>query len=284
VGHCTVKSVLFLVFVAIYFCATAHAGQQRIISLTLPSSQILDALGLETAVVGVDKFTSKWIPTFRNTPVLSGITTFSLERIISLKPTLLVFWWYQDIPVELLSRQGIKCISYQAKTTYDIYRLITAISLETGLKEQGQRFIRTLKEREKKLRDNRPGIRPLIYAELETGKTAGPGTFTDSLIRLGGGQNAGASFWSDYPMLSNEQIIHLNPDIILLIRNDEKTEELSNRPGWKKINAVRSGCIFRIPQEIVTPGPRFIEGAEFINRCIGTWRKMQNLSDCGQGH
>lgn len=267
---------LALIFAGTLLCTAVGAQPARVISLAVPSSQILDALDLDSAVVGIDKFSRQWVFPLRNVQVLSSGTTFSVEQILSLKPTMLISWWYQDVPAELLSRSGVRCISYRPRTPKDVHALILEIARQTGRDKQGEHLVETLKYSERQIRRTKPAIRPLIYVEFEsTGKTAGPATFSNAMIELAGGENVGARFRVDYPTVTDEQIIHLNPDIILLVKKDGNRERFADRPGWKKINAVMHGMVFSVPPELMTPGPRFIEGAEFINRCVSQWSAMQ---------
>jgi iron complex transport system substrate-binding protein len=102
--------------------------------------------------------------------------------------------------------------------------------------------------------------------------TVGPGSFTDSLITLAGGQNIGDSGPTSSWQMSSEDIIQADPQIIILddYQYGETIASVSQRPGWASITAVKDNAIYPITDSDLTdrPGPRIIDGLELVAKLI----------------
>ena len=104
---------------------------------------------------------------------------------------------------------------------------------------------------------------------------AGQNTFYNELIVAAGGKNAYVDGKLEYPMLSAEGILQINPAIILDLVADLKAKHLSEADviaEWKvlkAVDAVKYRQIFILSQDyIVIPGPRFILLLEDFARII----------------
>ena len=66
-----------------------------------------------------------------------------------------------------------------------------------------------------------------------------------------------------YPQLSAEYIVAESPDLIVLADSvccGQRPATVAARPGWDRINAVRSGSIVRIDDSIASRwGPRLVD-------------------------
>ncbi|MFH2068342.1 MAG: ABC transporter substrate-binding protein [Candidatus Omnitrophota bacterium] len=250
----------------------SEACSAWIVSLTLPSSQILHLLGAEKSVVGIDRYSRETAPEFHNKEVISQNAVFSLEKILHLDPDLVIVWWYQEQLIESLQRFGINHLTYHPQKIEDVFLLAERLGRFLGCEYRARRLVEELKDRLDGIRVSSTGQTPLVYFELNTPfKTAGPGTFTDQIIKISGGRNLGALFKMDYPLISAEQIIKSDPDIIIFTGVSGSREDIIGRPGWTGIKAVRNGKVFRIPNELITPGPKAVEGVELISRIISDW-------------
>ena len=110
------------------------------------------------------------------------------------------------------------------------------------------------------------GISPIV--------SAGTDTFLNELINLSGGINLGEGK-NPYPRFSMEQVIRLNPDIILISsmarsKNDDIFTEIKQKwETWKTINAVKNKRIFIVDSNIFDrPTPRLIDALETLAKII----------------
>ena len=118
---------------------------------------------------------------------------------------------------------------------------------------------------------------PSVFYELDATEpsnpwTTGSGTFIDYIISMAGGENAAAALQGDYAQISAEELIAINPEIILLadaIDGVTTPESVTERPGWKVIAAVQNGSIFPVdPNMMSVPGPRLVDALEETAKLI----------------
>ena len=117
---------------------------------------------------------------------------------------------------------------------------------------------------------------PSVFYELDGGDPANPwttgsGTFIDYIITLAGGVNAAAALEGEYAQISAEELIAVNPEIILLADAlyGVTPESVAGRPGWDVISAVQNGQIYPIdPNMMSVPGPRLVDALEETARLI----------------
>ena len=75
----------------------------------------------------------------------------------------------------------------------------------------------------------------------------------------------------DYAQISSEQLIAVNPDVILLADAPYGTtaESVAERPGWDVITAVKENALYPIdPNMMSVPGPRLVDALEETARLL----------------
>jgi iron complex transport system substrate-binding protein len=99
----------------------------------------------------------------------------------------------------------------------------------------------------------------------------GPGTFLDELITLANGRNIAHTSATAYPLLSREEILRRQPDVIIATNDIVRSTDdvLSPYPEWKSLTAIQNKRIAIVDASIVSrPGPRIIDGLDAIVRAI----------------
>jgi iron complex transport system substrate-binding protein len=94
----------------------------------------------------------------------------------------------------------------------------------------------------------------------------GAGSYVGDLITLAGGKNIVRDLGGEYPQISPEFIVAMDPQVIILSHaaNPARAlEEVRRRPGWGNLSAVREGRVYADldMDSIMRPGPRIISGA-----------------------
>jgi len=82
---------------------------------------------------------------------------------------------------------------------------------------------------------------------------------------MAGGFNAASELQGDYAQISAEELIAINPYIILLADAlyGVTPEIVAERPGWDVITAVVNNAIYPInPNMMSVPGPRLVDALE----------------------
>jgi iron complex transport system substrate-binding protein len=138
-----------------------------------------------------------------------------------------------------------------------------------------KRVTQAMQERIRAIRTKvrgRPHPRVLHVLNFEPLISAGKGTFVDDLIHLGGGRNIAVAAQGKYPRFSLEEVLAVDPEVILLasMRSDDPLiEQRQWWERWKTISAVRRGRIHVLNSDLIhRPSPRIVDGLEQVARAI----------------
>ncbi|ADL08179.1 ABC transporter substrate-binding protein [Thermosediminibacter oceani] len=251
---------------------------ERIVSLAPSNTEILFALSLGDKVVGVTDYCD-YPEEAKKKEKIGGFADPNMEKVISLKPDLVIATSMHEKPVTKLEELNIPVIVLNPKNIDEIFGAIELIGRATNKVQQAEELVSGLKNRIKAVEDRVSSIptdkRPQVFYELWHSPitTAGPGTFVHDLIEKAGGRNIAADAEKEYPEYSQEMVIAKNPDIIIYSyhgNNGQSSEQdISNRPGWKNIKAVKEGKVFYVDEDILQlPTPRLVDGLEQLAKII----------------
>lgn len=193
----------------------------------------------------------------------------SLERILALGPDVVVgssIGRYDRLASQLEQR-GIRFESVSADRLVEVAEALE--SLATTLDCSGNP---SLVQRIRSMtRTQAPGERPkvLIVASIDPLYVAGHETFLSDLIVAAGARNTLPSTVTGWPAYSIEAVLANPPDIIYVLTSPARWEAardtLLSTPGWRDLEAVRSGRTVLLDETIATrPGPRVIETRDLI--------------------
>lgn len=240
---------------------------ERIVSIGPSNTEFLFALGAGDRVVGVDDFSN--FPAAATAKEKVGGVKVSLEKVVSLRPDLVVTVKFSDGTIEAIAGRGIAVIVIDPQRLADVAR--TAVVLGTALGADGQALAADIEARIESVRAKTAavGARPRVFHEVDATDpakpfTVGPGSFIDELIAVAGGTNVAARAPGPYPQLSIEEIVSADPQVIVLGDADYgvTVEQVRSRPGWGGLAAVRTGRIYPVSGDLVSrPGPRVADAA-----------------------
>jgi len=254
---------------------TLPAAPRRIISLAPNVTEILFALGLGREVVGVSSY-SNYPTAAAKLPVVINYTSVSYEKILSLKPDLLVAAGI--VPQAAIAKlRGLR-LPVLVADPRDISGILGDLRLvgrAAGEPAVGNALAAGLQGRIDRIEAavRRATTRPRVYYELDnTLYTAGRGSFVDSLITLAGGANVADSVASPYPQLSKEKLIALNPQDIILgdyYTGNVTVASVDARPGFAAISAVKLHHVYPFDDDLASrPGPRIVDGLGAMARLL----------------
>lgn len=255
---------------------TISANPQRIISLMPSNTEILFALGLSDRVVGVTEFDT-YPPEVQEKEKIGGTTvrTISIEAILALEPDLVLAHdeHHQEV-IDTLTDNGITVFAVNTTGLLDIYRAFDWIGQIAGIQAEADALKRQLQADVADITARVQQIpldqRPTVYYEVwdEPLMTAGPNTFIGQLIDLAGANNVFADVTEDYPIISAEELVARDPDVILGPETHVEpltAEVIAARPGWSDITAVQNGQIYPLNDDIISrPGPRLGQALQLV--------------------
>ncbi|MBE0425748.1 MAG: ABC transporter substrate-binding protein [Nitrospirae bacterium] len=256
----------------------------RIISLAPNITEILFAIGLDNRIVGVTNFCD-YPEEAKRKPKVGGMSTPSLEAVVSLKPCIVVMTTDGN-PKEFEQRLRslkIKTYIFRARTLTELPQGVRDMGLELGAKEKADTLARKIETAINNpptppfTKGGRGGIteasqkkRVLFIIWPEPLIVAGPGTVIDDAISILGLENAAYRSKVSYPKYSIEEIIRQSPDIIFIGKGHENIKEVSKRLLKKiaTVPAVKKGNVFYLSDTLYRLGPRVINGIEEMAGCL----------------
>ena len=253
---------------------TVPRRPERIVSIGPSVTEFLFALGAGARVVGADDFSDE--PAAAKSIDHVGGVKVNFEKVVALKPDLVLSLKFSDGTIEKLSSAGLVVLVVDPQSVGDVAR--TASLLGRAVGADGDTLARDLQQRVDDLRAKTATVttRPRVYHEIDASDptkifTVGPGSYIHDLIAIAGGVNIAANAQGAYPQLSAEEILRADPEVIVLAAGDysAKPDEVAARPGWSAISAVKNKRIATIaPNLINRPGPRVAEAAEAYARIL----------------
>ncbi|HEY0897791.1 MAG TPA: helical backbone metal receptor [Sphingobacteriaceae bacterium] len=191
---------------------------KRIVSLVPSQTELLFDLGLEEAVVGITKFCIHPQDKFKSTAKVGGTKKLHLDKIRELMPDLIIGNKEENdqAQIEELMTEFPVWMS-DIHTLDDAYGMMEGIGAVTGTTKEAQELIDSIKMAFADFQTSlKPGsqLRVAYFIWKDPYMVAGPNTFINEILQLGGWINAVSD--SRYPELSESAIKKLNPDLIFL--------------------------------------------------------------------
>ncbi len=256
-------------------------GPQRIVSLAPSTTEIVCALGLEDALVGVTQF-SDYPPSVVGKAQVGSFWQPDIEAVIGLQPDLVVAL---DVPQQTeaagrLGRLGFRTVCVRDGYVRELFEAIEAVGEATGRVTEAAAIVAAIKARlaqtGQRVRVN-PRPRVLWVVQREPLRVAGRDTFVNELIQLAGGVNAIGPTVQKYPPVGAEQVVGRQVDVIIepsMAGYDLRGQQRTAEAFWGRyaaVPAVRNGRIYVIDGDTVSRlGPRLCEGVSVVERCLET--------------
>jgi iron complex transport system substrate-binding protein len=255
---------------------------QRIVSLAPSCTQILFADGVGAKVVGVTTYDdypynfSAWVAA-GNMTIDGGYGTPNMEAIASLRPDLILTDNINDgTALSTMRALGYKVIVLNPTTIAGIYHDISLVGKATGAETQATAVIANITSTINSITtkiDNAHLTPMKVFYEVwgppqGAFMTSGSTTWINDVISKAGGVNIFANETQQYPNVSSETIVALNPDAIFLPTEMGITPfygsvaQVEATPGWNTISAVQNNRVY------VIDGDLFAEAGPRVADCV----------------
>lgn len=264
------RALALAALVAAGVAAPARAAErspQRIVSLMPSLTEDLFALGAGSRVVAVSAYADA-PSTARRLPEVATATSVATERIVALRPDLVVGIPAQAAQTADLRRAGIRVVLLRDDSFEDLFADLRALGALTAREAEARRLIARLRARTAAIaRETGRGPRPAVLVVLSDAPiyTAGRSSYIAELIRLAGGRNAADDLRFAYGTYSAEAVLAAQPDVVLV--DPQASLDLARAP-WNALRAVRAGHVRRVPASVplYRPGPRYNDALAWLVR------------------
>ena len=267
----TLRRLLAVALLLLSAAGASAAPPQRVVSLLPSITESVCALGACARLIGVDRY-SNWPDSVKALPQLGGLDDPAIERIVGLKPDL-VLAAPSSRATERLRSLGLRVELVKAETHADVQRALQ--QLERLLELPGtaaplwQRLQRETDAAAARVPAGWRGGR--VYFEVDSsGYAAGEQSFIgETLARLGLANAVPASL-GPFPRLNPEWVVRHPPDLLMAL--DRELQAMPQRPGWATLAALqqRRTCAFPHARYelLIRPGPRLGEAAALVADCL----------------
>lgn len=246
----------------------------KIVSISASTTEILFAIGAGDQVVGRDEY-SLYPEAALEVPSVGALwDELPSEAILALEPDLVVAAQIiSEDQVLALKDLGLNVYWQANPSSYqELWENLRDFARLTGHEGETETLIASLKVRVETVQEKVAGAThtPSVFYELDATDpsnpwTTGSGTFIDYIITTAGGSNVAAALQGDFAQISTEELIAINPDVILLADAPYgvTAESVAERSGWQVITAVDQDALYPIdPNMMSVPGPRLVDALE----------------------
>lgn len=255
---------------------TLLAPARRIVSLAPHATELLYAAGAGDQVIGVSEF-SDYPQKARQVPRIGSAAALDLERIVGLKPDLVVAWSSGNAAAQItrLKNLGIPVFESEPHDFAGIASNIERLAQLAGTEAAGRAAASSFRARLDLLSGRyarRAPVRVFYQVWDKPLMTLNGQHMVSAVMRLCGGHNIFDSLPQLAPMVGVEAVVRADPEVII----GDSAEQNNAPSAWRrfpKMTAVARGNLFMLDPDLLTrPGPRIIDGAEQMCQRLETAR------------
>ena len=261
--------------------AAPQIRPSRIVSLIPAVTEMLFVIGAGPQVIAVSSF-DQYPPQVKMLPRVGALLDPDLERILSLRPDLVVVYESQADLRRQLERAGVPMYIYKHAGLADVLETMQAVGARIGRAPEAAAAVKQIQDHLARIRakvQSRARPRTLLVFSRDAlalrGIYASGGIgFLDDMLEVAGGENVFSDVRRQSVQATTELILARRPEVIVEFRSGELSEGLRAKEtaAWSALAAVPAVKNRRIAiltdQRTVVPGPRVAEGTEVIARIV----------------
>lgn len=255
---------------------TLAAPAARVISLAPHTTELLYAAGGGARLVGAVAY-SDYPPEANALPRVGSNTALDLERIVALKPDLIVVWRHGNDARQLdkLRELGIALFFSEPGKVDDVATNLERLGTLLGTEGTARAAAQHYRGEIARLRA-RYAARPVVsvfYQVWDRPLLTLNGThIVSDAIALCGGRNVFGGLAARVPTVSVEAVVAADPEAIVTAARgataptpDAPLPDLARWRAWPRMTAVARGNLFAIDGDLITrPGPRLADGIDAL--------------------
>jgi len=261
---------------------TRAEDPRRIVSLVPATTEMLFAMGAGDRLAGVSNY-DRFPPEVARLPRVGGLLDPNVERLLALKPDLVIVYGTQTDLQRQLERANIPIFPYVHRGLPDITDTMRALGERIGAKAAADAAAARIEQQLAVIHTRVAGLsRPktLLVFGREQGTlrhidASGGYGFLHDLLELAGGADVLGDLHQQSVDMSTEMILTRAPDVILELHYGDslKPDRIdAERRVWNALGsvpAVKNNHVYLlIGDEFVVPGPRIVIAAERFARTL----------------
>jgi iron complex transport system substrate-binding protein len=267
--------------------AAAEDLPRRIISLVPATTEMLFAMGAGDRIAGVSNY-DRFPPEAAQLPKVGGLIDPDVERVLALKPDLVIVYDTQADLKRQLERAKVPMFRYVHRGLADITATLRALGARVGAKAAADAAAARIEAELAAISRRvagRPRPKTLLVFGREQGAlrqvTASGGYgFLHDVLEVAGGADVLGDLHKQSVEMSAEMILTRAPEVIIELHYGDpiKPENFdAERRVWDalpSVPAVRNQRVYLLDgSEFVVPGPRIVLAAERFARTLHPGRR-----------
>lgn len=256
---------------------TLSKPAMRVISLSPHSTELLFAAGGGEHVVGVVSY-SDFPEAAKSLPNVGDNNRIDLERIVALKPDLLVIWQHgsPERQIEQLKKLGVPVFHSEPRKLDDIADNVQKLGQLMGTSTIADQAAQQLRQELSKLRaqySNQARVRVFYQVWDKPLYTLNGAHIVSDALKVCGAENIFASQKIIAPQVSAEAVLQENPEVIFA----SAEQDSGGFRQWRtfpNLLAVKNNNLFSINGNLLNrAGPRMIAGTAALCQHLKTARQ-----------
>ena len=233
--------------------STESSTEQRVVSLSTTHTEIIQTLGGENLLVGIDSFSESELP-------IEKIDAFTVtaDELVNLNPDLVIVAFDFNGIIDGLEALNLNYVLLPPARNFDeVYTQIMEIGNLINKSEESIDLVSEMENDVAEIIESFSAQNVKVFHEI--GYTYGiytvnENSFIGEIYNLLGVDNIANfkedPFGSGYPEFSEEEILMANPNLIIVGHSDYLNKDLSTRVGWEVITAIQSGNLFFLDENL----------------------------------
>jgi len=260
--------------------ASSPADAHRIVSIIPATTEMLFAMGAGDRVAAVGSY-DRFPPEVDKLPRVGALLDPNVERILSLRPDLVILYTSQTDLRTQMERAGVPYYAYVHRGLPDITQTIRSLGARVGVDAAANaladRVERQLAEvRTRVAKSARPATLLVFGREPGTLKNidaSGGVGFLHDMLETAGGRDVLADTRQQSVTMSTELVLARAPEVIIELRYARgDTTASADLKAWDALGsvpAVKNHRVFMLQgEEFVVPGPRIAAATERLARAL----------------
>lgn len=254
----------------------APAG--RIITLAPNLAELVFAAGAGDRLKAVVEYTD-FPPAAGRLPKVGNAFRFDLERIVELKPDLVIAW-HSGNPqpaLDKLRQMGVRVWQLEITRPREIASALETIGLAAGTAAAGRSAAARVRARLSRLRRDNAGKVPVTYFYQVAARplyTVNGRHIISRSLRICGGRNVFTDLQALAPQISREAVLLADPQVIFSPGGKDYQGALDQWRAWPQLKAVKHHALLYLDaDEISRAGPRLLDGIASACKLLDGVRK-----------
>lgn len=209
-------------------------------------------------------------------PIVGNWESVNIEKVISLKPDLIIIWSLQEREIQAFENLGIPVYGVFIRSIDDIFKEIRDLGKLLDAKQRAEELLIFMENEIKKIDEIGKNIKSpkkvyFSWAQLNFLRTSCQGSIVNELISKLGGINICGNLKAESISLNLEKLIKLNPEVIIMWYSKSLgPEDIKKDKRYNLIKAVQLNAIYQFSDTFFYDlwTPKFLFAMKFMAKSV----------------